>query len=87
MAPAWPDRVPIPKRGSHLRGYGRTLLLVGGVGGITLDGLTWLLTREGNLVRVALGAGVAGFAVFLLALAHVIDRVDESRLRESWGRR
>jgi len=51
------------------------------VASLGIDLITWLFTREGNLVRIALGLVLLGGAAAAIGLGLLIDRYDKRRLR------
>ena len=71
----------IKKRGQPLRKIGFRILGLGAVASLGIDLITWLLTREGNLVRIALGLVLLGGAAAAIGLGLLIDRYDKRRLR------
>ncbi len=70
----------IKKRGQPLRKIGFRFLGLGAVASLGIDLITWLLTREGNLVRIALGLVLLGGAAAAIVLGLLIDRYDKRRL-------
>jgi len=70
----------IKKRGQPLRKIGFRILGLGAVASLGIDLITWLLTREGNLVRIALGLVLLGGAASAIGLGLLIDRYDKRRL-------
>jgi len=70
----------IKKRGQPLRKIGFRILGLGAVASLGIDLITWLLTREGNLVRIALGFVLLGGAVAAIATGLLIDQYDKRKL-------
>jgi hypothetical protein len=71
----------IKKRGQPLRKIGFRILGLGAVASLGIDLITWLLTREGNLVRIALGFVLLGGAVAAIGTGLLIDQYDKRKLR------
>jgi len=70
----------IKKRGQPLRKIGFRILGLGAVASLGIDLITWLLTREGNLVRIALGFVLLGGAVAAIGMGLLIDQYDKRKL-------
>ena len=70
----------IKKRGQPLRRIGFRILGLGAVVSLGIDLVAWLLTREGNLVRIVLGLVLLGGAAAAIGLGLLIDRYDKRRL-------
>jgi len=70
----------IKKRGQPLRKIGFRILGLGAVASLGVDLITWLLTREGNLVRIALGLVLLGGAVAAIGTGLLIDQYDKRNL-------
>ena len=64
--------VPLP--GSGLRKVGMWGLSAGGVGGLALDAVTFLITGRGDAVRIVLSAGLCLSSAAVVALGFVADR-------------
>jgi len=67
----------VPKRGKPILRFGFRVLGLGAVVSLGIDLVTWLLTREGNIVRLTLGLillGAAGAAIGIGALLDAYDR-------------
>jgi len=64
--------VPLP--GSRLRKVGMWGLGAGGVGGLALDAITFLITGRGEAVRIVLSAGLCLASATVVALGFVADR-------------
>ena len=67
----------VPKRGKPILRFGLRVLGLGAVVSLGIDLVTWLLTREGNIVRLTLGLillGAAGAAIGIGALLDAYDR-------------
>ena len=71
----------IKKRGQPLRKIGFRILGLGAVTSLGIDLVTWLITREGNLVRIALGFVLLGGAVAVIGTGLLIDQHDKRKLR------
>ena len=71
----------IKKRGQPLRKIGFRILGLGAVASLGIDLITWLLTREGSLVRIALGLVLLGGAVAAIGMGLLIDQYDKRKLR------
>ncbi len=88
MAPAGVDTASntprkvhlIKKRGQPLRRIGFRILGLGAVVSLGVDLVTWLLTREGNAVRIALGLVLLGGAVVAIGIGLLIDQYDKRKL-------
>ena len=63
----------IKKRGQPLRRIGFRILGLGAVVSLGIDLVAWLLTREGNLVRIVLGLVLLGSAVVAIGIGLLID--------------
>jgi len=70
----------IKKRGQPLRRIGFRILGLGAVVSLGIDLVAWLLTREGNLVRVVLGLVLLGGAVVAIGIGLLIDQYDKRKL-------
>ncbi|HYS70827.1 MAG TPA: hypothetical protein VEM95_00220 [Thermoplasmata archaeon] len=64
--------VPLP--GSRLRTIGMWGLGAGGVGGLGLDAVTFLITGRGDAVRIGLSAGFCLASAAVVAVGFVADR-------------
>ena len=73
-----PSRIQlVRKRGKPILRFGLRVLGLGAVVSLGIDLVTWLLTREGNIVRLTLGLillGAAGAAIGIGALLDAYDR-------------
>ena len=65
--------VPLP--GSRLRQTGMWGLSAGGVGGLGLDALSFLITSRGSDVRILLSAGLCLVSAALVVIGSLLDRV------------
>ena len=70
----------IKKRGQPLRKIGFRILGLGAVASLGIDLISWLLTREGSLVRIALGLVLLGGAVAAIGMGLLIDQYDKRKL-------
>jgi len=70
----------IKKRGQPLRRIGFRILGLGAVVSLGIDLVAWLLTREGNLVRIVLGLVLLGSAVVAIGIGLLIDQYDKRKL-------
>jgi len=70
----------IKKRGQPLRRIGFRILGLGAVVSLGIDLVAWLLTREGNLVRIVLGLVLLGGAVVAIGIGLLIDQYDKRKL-------
>jgi len=70
----------IKKRGQPLRRIGFRILGLGAAVSLGIDLVTWLLTREGNPVRIALGLVLLGGAVVVIGIGLLIDQYDKRKL-------
>ena len=70
----------IKKRGQPLRRIGFRILGLGAVVSLGIDLVTWLLTKEGNPVRITLGLSLLGGAAAAVGVGFLIDRYDKRRL-------
>ena len=70
----------IKKRGQPLRRIVFRILGLGAVVSLGIDLVAWLLTREGNLVRVVLGLVLLGGAVVAIGIGLLIDQYDKRKL-------
>ena len=70
----------IKKRGQPLRKIGFRILGLGAVASLGIDLITWLITKEGNLVRIALGLVLLGGAVAVIGIGLLIDQYDKRKL-------
>jgi len=70
----------IKKRGQPLRRIGFRILGLGAVVSLGIDLVAWLLTREGNLVRIVLGLVLLGSAAVAIGIGLLIDQYDKRKL-------
>ena len=70
----------VRRRGKPIRRIGLRVLGLGAAVSLGIDALTWLLTREGNLVRVVLGLVLLAVAAVAIAIGSLIDVYDRNRL-------
>ena len=70
----------IKKRGQPLRRIGFRILGLGAVVSLGIDLVTWLLTKEGNPVRIGLGLALLGGAVVAIGIGLLIDEYDKRKL-------
>ena len=70
----------IKKRGQPLKRIGFRILGLGAVVSLGIDLVTWLLTKEGNPVRIGLGLGLLGGAVVAIGIGLLIDEYDKRKL-------
>ena len=70
----------IKKRGQPLRRIGFRILGLEAVVSLGIDLVAWLLTREGNLVRIVLGLVLLGGAVVAIGIGLLIDQYDKRKL-------
>jgi len=70
----------IKKRGQPLRRIGFRILGLGAVVSLGIDLVTWLLTKEGNPVRIGLGLVLLGGATVAIGIGHLIDEYDKRKL-------
>jgi len=67
----WARLVPLP--GSRIRKMGMWGLSAGGVGGVGLDAVSFLLTGRGDEVRIVLSAGLCIASGAVVALGLIVD--------------
>ena len=70
----------IKKRGQPLRRIGFRILGLGAVVSLGIDLVTWLLTKEGNPVRITLGLVLLVGAAAAVGVGFLIDQYDKRRL-------
>ena len=70
----------VPKRGKPILRFGLRVLGLGAVVSLGIDLLTWLLTREGNLVRITLGLVLLGAAGAAISVGALLDSYDRRKL-------
>lgn len=70
----------VKKRGKPWRNAAIRVLGPGAAISLGIDVVAWLVSREGNPVRIALGLGILGAAGVAVALGLLIDRHDERKL-------
>jgi len=70
----------VRKRGKPILRFGLRVLGLGAVVSLAIDLLTWLLTREGNPVRITLGLILLGAAGTAIGFGVLLDAVDRRRL-------
>jgi len=70
----------VKKRGQPLRRIGFRILGLGAVVSLGIDLVAWLLTREGNLVRIVLGLVLLGGAVVAIGIGLLIGQYDKRKL-------
>ena len=70
----------IKKRGQPLKRIGFRILGLGAVVSLGIDLVTWLLTKEGNPVRIGLGLVLLGGAVVAIGIGLLIDEYDKRKL-------
>ena len=63
-----------------MRRIGFRLLGLGAVISLGIDLVTWLLTREGNPVRIALALILLGGAVVAIGIGFLVDEYDKRKL-------
>jgi len=77
----------VPVYGSVLKSVGKWGLGVGAIGGLTLDGITWLATRQGAAFRILLGLLVCAVSLWLIAVGHLLNLRSRSKLEPQSGGR
>ena len=70
----------VRKRGKPIVRFGLRILGLGAGVSLGIDILTWLLTREGNPVRVALGLVLLGAAGGAIGIGGLLDAYDRRKL-------
>ena len=70
----------IKKRGQPLKRIGFRILGLGAVVSLGIDLVTWLLTKEGNPVRIGLGLVLLGGSVVAIGIGLLIDEYDKRKL-------
>lgn len=70
----------VKKRGKPLRRIGFRILGIGAVTSLAIDSLTWILTREGNPVRISIALLLLGGAAMAIGAGSVLDRLDRRKL-------
>ena len=79
--PSSPSNVQlVHKRGKPILRFGLRVLGLGAVVSLGIDLLTWLLTREGNPVRITLGLVLLGAAGAAIGIGALLDTYDRRRL-------
>ena len=70
----------VKKRGKPLRRIGFRILGLGAVASLSIDFLTWILTREGNPVRITLALLLLGGAAIAIGVGSLWDWRDKRKL-------
>ena len=70
----------IKKRGQPLKRIGFRILGLGAVVSLGIDLVTWLLTKQGNPVRIGRGLALLGGAVVAIGIGLLIDEYDKRKL-------